>query len=165
MTKEQFLEGITNFSNHRYLLWEALEATKGPVLELGAGDGSTPYLREYCEGSRSFSSFDYNMSWAKRHNAIHVTNWNDIVAWNLHWGVVLVDHSPGEDRKLALQRLTSVDIIVIHDSEPIGWNASDYQVRPLFRNFKYVKDHIPEEKGAPWTSALSNEIDVTKWVL
>lgn len=167
MTKEEFLKNIGNWSNHRYLLYPALEATKHlklPVLELGCGDGSTPYLRAYCKyNGLNLHSFDYNREWADRYGAIH-TDWGmfDAIAV-VKYGVALIDESPGEHRKESLAKVNA-EIIVIHDSEPIGWNSSDYQVRPLFSKFKYVKDLESDYKGGAWATALSNTIDVTKFV-
>jgi hypothetical protein len=48
---------------------------------------------------------------------------------------------------------------VIHDTEPIG--AGDYQVRPLFSKFKYK---VEVQTDGAWATALSNEIDITKWI-
>lgn len=165
MKKEHFIGESSNWGSHRPLLWGALEATKHlmlPVLELGCGDNSTPFLRRYCEYfGLLLYSYDFNRAWADRFGAIHVTNWDSQVDWLREYSVCLIDESPGEHRK---QSLVDVDakIIVIHDSEPIGWNASDYQVRPLFNQFKYVKDHVSPKPNA-WATALSNEFDVTKF--
>jgi hypothetical protein len=167
MTKEEFLQDVGNWSNHRHLLWPALEATKHlklPVLELGCGDGSTPYLRKYCEANGlELFSYDYNKEWAAKFNAPHVTNWDNI-AWRKEYGVVLVDESPGEHRKESIKMLLHAKIVVVHDSEPKGWNASDYQVRPVFSKFKYMIDYEAEKPGA-WATALSNFINVTKFEL
>lgn len=165
MIKEEFLKDIDGWCNHRELLWPALEATKHlklPVLELGCGHGSTPYLQKYCaDNNLQLLSYDFDDSWARQFDAIHVTNWEAQVPWRKEFAVVLVDESPGEHRKESIKRLMHAKIIVIHDSEPIGWNASDYQVRPLFSRFKYMKD-LKAEKPAAWTTSLSNFIDVSK---
>lgn len=162
MTKEEFLKDIDGWCNHRHLLWPALEATKHtglPVLELGAGLGSTPYLRKYCEANGiEFFSYDYNKEWAFNMGARHVSDWSELDPfWGNHYAVALVDESPGEHRKESIRLLTNTKVIIVHDSEPIGWNASDYQVRPLFNKFKYVKDLESEQKGGAWASWLSNE--------
>jgi len=168
MRKEEFLKDIDNWSNHRYLLWPALEATKHiglPVLELGCGNGSTPYLQKYCSDNElRLGSFDFDKEWADKFDANYISNWDDII-FDSHYSVVLVDHSPGEHRKEALKKLTHSKIIIIHDSEPAGWNASDYQVREQFGLFKYVFDLKSEEPEGAWATALSNTIDVTKFEL
>jgi len=168
MTKQEFTKNIENWSSHRILLWEALEATKHlklPVLELGCGDGSTPYLMQYCEDNElELLSYDFNKEWADKFGAVHVTDWASQVDWKKEYSVALVDESPGHHRRESIRLLTNTKIQILHDSEPLGWNASDYRVRNLFKDFKYFKDHT-NEKPKAWTSALSNVIDVTKWVI
>ncbi len=157
MTKEQFCDNLNNDVNHRLLLWLGLEATSGKVVEYGSGHGSTPYLREYCTAwERPFETYDYNKEWAERMSATHVTDWDSI---SPEGSVILIDHSPGERRRVDLAKLADrFEVIVVHDTEPTG--AGDYQVRPLLKQFKYVAE-IPTN-GA-WASVLSNTIDVTKW--
>jgi hypothetical protein len=165
MIKEEFLEGVTNWNNHKMLLWPALEATKHlglPVMELGCGDGSTLSLKKYCEDAGiEFLSYDFKKEWADKFGSIHDPDWSR-VNWDMQYSVVLVDESPGEHRKVSIEKLKNAKILIVHDSEPAGWNASDYQVRRLFHKFKYVKDFESPKPGA-WASALSNTIDVTKF--
>lgn len=172
MTKEYFTKDMGTYGSHRNLLWEALQATKEskrPILELGAGESSTPFIREYCLYQlRSSVHYDSNKEWAEKMNARYCPDW-DYRQWFYMktYSVVLIDESPGEHRKETIQLFASYpvhfEILVVHDSEKPGWNSSDYKVRPLFSKFKYMIDDIPESKGAPWTTALSNTIDVTKW--
>jgi hypothetical protein len=168
MTKSEFLKNVDNWCNHRFFLWKALETTKHlklPVLELGCGHGSTPYLQQYCKDNDLYLvSYDYNKFWANKFGAETVNEWSDLPEsfWTREYAVALVDESPGEHRKVSIQLLINTKIIVVHDTEPIGWNASDYQVRPLFKNFKYHVDYQMTKPDA-WASALSNEIDVTEW--
>lgn len=163
MTKEEFLKGVSNWDNHRHLLWEALErtkASKAPVLELGCGDGSTPFLKAYCAANGlELFSYDYNADWAAKFGATHVTNWATQAPWRKEFSVALVDESPGEHRKESLKLLHHVAIVVIHDSEPAGWNSSDYQVRGQIEKFKYVRD-LPGSTGGAWASMMSNFIDI-----
>jgi hypothetical protein len=168
MNKQDFLKDIDSWSNHRHILWQALEATHyadTPVLELGCGNGSTPYLQKYCrDRNRELISYDFNAEWAHKFGAVHVTNWDNI-AWMAKYSVVLVDESPGEHRKESIKRLANnALILVVHDSEPIGHNASDYQVRPLFTDFNWMVD-LKAEKPNAWATALSNFIDVSKFIV
>lgn len=166
MKKEQFLNKMNAYGSHRTLLWNALEDTKHlgkPVLELGSGPASTPFLRTYCsDNNLGLFSYDNSPHWAAVMKVEFVPDWDKMTFWKDDFSVVLLDLAPGEYRKVALMKLKA-DIIVIHDSEPVGWNASDYQVRPLFNKFKYKIDDIATQKGDPWTTALSNTIDVSKW--
>lgn len=168
MTKEKFLENLDAWGSHRKLLWEALEATKElylPVLELGSGPSSTPYLYEYCKNNNlTFLSYDFNPEYAKLNSkyGTKLTDWKDNSIWQRRYSVVLIDESPGEHRRESLSKV-SAEIICTHDSEPPGWNASDYKIRPLFKYFNYMIDDIPETKGAPWTTCISTTIDVSKF--
>lgn len=168
MTKDDFLKDINPWGSHRTFLWMALEATKDsifPVIELGCGDNSTPHLTQYCQDNgRVFFSYDSNQEWADKYNSHHVKDWEKHPLWLPRYSVCLLDLAPGDYRRIALRKIDA-DIIVLHDSEVQGWNASDYRVRPLFKHFKYVRDDIPKEKGSPWTSLLSNTVDVTKLAL
>lgn len=162
MTKEEFIGVVDNYGSHRPALWDALEKTKHlglPVLELGCGDGSTPMLKKYCKANLlELHSYESDPEWAAKYGAVHVSDWS-VLAWRKEYGVALVDHKPGEHRRVAIQLLINTYIIVIHDSEPIGWNASDYQVRTLFKGFKYVRDYQPKSGPPhPWTTLLSNKI-------
>ena len=77
----------------------------------------------------------------------------------------MVDESPGSQRRISIQRLrTNAEIIIVHDSEPKGWNASDYKVRPIFKDFKYVVEIKSKEPQGAWATALSETIDITKWI-
>ena len=151
-----------NWCNHRPLLYMALEATGGDVLELGMGKGSTELLADYCrERGRRLRSFEYSREWWEQyrgfqHEVTHVQNWDDIhpaVA-----GVALVDHSPGERRyQDIILMANTVDIIVIHDSEPA---ATGYMLDRVWHLFKYRVDL--KSPGA-WATAVSNTIDVSQW--
>lgn len=157
MRKLDFLKNIDNMSNHRILLWEALQLCKNKVvIEFGSGHGSTPFLKEYCAKNKfEFTSFDSNAEWANATGSIFINNWDDVEIFSA--GVIFLDHAPGERRKVDLLKYKDIaEIIVIHDTEPTG--AGDYRVRELFDQFKYKVD-LPSE-GA-WATMLSNSIDVT----
>src|SRR5688572_10087489 len=99
-----FLDGeINNWCNHRGLLLLGLHLTQGSVLELGSGEGSSPYLRKYCEESnRHFLSFDNNEEWCEKTGAEYAYSWNAVVggAAGTHSGLIFIDHAPGERRHL-----------------------------------------------------------------
>jgi len=128
------------------------------VIELGCGDGSTPYLREYCnENGIEFLSYDNNQEWADKHNSIYVSNWENI-PWLKEYSVAFVDEAPGEHRKVSLSLLHHVKVVICHDSEPAAEHG--YQMRPQILKYKYWSDFKTD--GA-WASAMSNFIDVTRW--
>lgn len=165
MTKEEFLKDVQGWDNHRYLLWPALEATKGDVVEMGMGSGSTPFLHEYCTDRRLFS-YDNNAEWLNNfvnlrsgmHQISFISDWDNVSKQHPKVDVLLIDHAPGERRHIDVQLFANkAKIIVIHDSEPA---ATGYLMDRIWPLFKYRKDH--ESPGA-WATAVSNFIDVSKW--
>jgi hypothetical protein len=166
MNREEFLKGIDNMSNHRFLLWEALHITAhylgvDPVVEFGSGHGSTPYLKRFCDTyPRRFYSYDSDPEWCRKTGAELVSNWDDVNFETC--SVLFLDHAPGERRKIDLLKYKDIaKVLVIHDSEPAGWNASDYQVRDLFTEFKYKVDLVPIQGNGAWATMLSNHIDLS----
>lgn len=169
MTKEDFLKDVANWDNHRHLLWPALEATKGDdVIEMGMGDGSTPQLHQYCEtNGRNLFSYENNLEWAMnyqhlitgKHKIFHVNDWDQVHRSHPIPGVVLIDHAPGERRKIDIVAFShSAKIIVCHDTEPAADHG--YQMRSELLKFKYIKEY--QSPGA-WSTVVSNFIDVSKF--
>lgn len=172
MTKQDFCKEFQNWTSYLPLLWQALEATIGEVVEMGMGSGSTPVLHKYCEGKRDLFSYDNDFKWSEKftefesatHKVIHTIDWDLVSRKHSNPSVVLIDHAPGNRRKFDIELFAEkAKILVIHDSEIAGWNASDYQVRPVIEKFKYVIDLKPVEGNGAWASACSNFIDVTKF--
>ena len=163
MTKEEFLAGVENWSNHRHLLWEALEKTEElhlPVIECGMGAGSTPFLYQYCkDAGRLFYSYENNLEWYDKCREFNphsnlITDWNDVAGLHLTPSVLFLDEAPGEHRKLFLELFAKrARIIVAHDTEPAADHG--YQMRQHIPLFKYWKDF--ESPGA-WASMASNFI-------
>lgn len=164
MNRDEFLKGVTNFDNHRYFLYEALELTKeiaGPVVELGCGNGSTPFLAQYCkDAERELFSYENNLEWydkcAHFHDRVfHITDWDIVAEKHLTPSVLFIDSAPGERRQIDLKNFAlRARIIVVHDSEPAADHG--YQMRQHIPLFKYWKDHT--SVGA-WASMASNFIE------
>ena len=94
-----------------------LLATKGPVLEVGAGAWSTPMLAAFCRAARRpFVSIDEDHAFCR-----DPTRWANysVELPNLaleKWSVVLLDHSPGWRRPAdAMLFRDSAEFIVSHD--------------------------------------------------
>lgn len=166
MTKEEFLKDVQNWDNHRHLLWDALNATTGDVVEMGMGQGSTPFLHQYCKDSgRKLFSYDSSLEWANKfahyssdsHIIAQVSDWDIVSETHPSPAVVLIDHAPGERRYIDVQRFANTaKVLVIHDSEPA---ATGYMMDKIWGLFKHRRDHT--SPGA-WATAVSNFIDVTK---
>lgn len=149
-----FLKDVSGWCNHRPLLWWALEATRGssfPVLEMGCGEGSTPYLRDYCQkNERPFLSYDSDAGWAQRFGAAHVESWDGVVSGG--YSVVLVDHAPGERRHVDIALLADrADYVVIHDSEPA---ATGYMLDRIWGLFASRRNLVT---GGAWASIVSQK--------
>ena len=82
--------------------------------------------------------------------------------------MVLIDHSPGEDRKFRAEQFKDIKgVVICHDAQPKP-NAGDYQFETIYHLFKYaIRIQPPFNSGAndypTGAIALSNTIDVTKW--
>jgi|SRR6478736_1063893 len=174
MTREQFIHNYENWDSYKPLLWEALERTAGDIIEMGTGKGSTALLHEYSsETGRKLWSYEADYDWWKTaliHESLnHKVIWtgSEPNEWNIVYlhhgnrvrniGVVFIDHAPGERRKVDINILRDVDIIVAHDTEPSADHG--YQMRDEIKKFKYWRDF--ETPGA-WASIMSNFVDVTK---
>lgn len=162
MTKEEFLKDTENWNNHKYLLWEALQLTAGsqkPVIEFGAGDGSTPYLRKYCaDNNRAFISYESDKEWAEKCGSIYVPNWHNANVYK-HCSVLLVDEAPGEHRHQAMAiMMYMAGIIVVHDSEEGG--SGQYFFDKVWRLFKW-RINVNKTGGGAGASAVSNNIDLS----
>jgi hypothetical protein len=156
MTREQFLEGVNNDTDHRILLWEAMLLTKGKVVEFGSGHGSTPFLREACK-DREFESYEHNPEWAKLTGATLVKDarWEDLNIADAD--VLFIDHAPGERRQHDLVKYAlGAKIIVVHDTET-GQADHGYQVRKHFPKFKYC---VEVKTNGAWATMCSNFIDL-----
>lgn len=162
MDKKSFLnEPILESENHRPLLWLALvltEYSKSTVAEFGAGTGSTPYIRKYCQDNdRGFIAFDSNKEWAEKWGAELVDNWNKDELYT-DYSVVLIDQAPGEYRHQSMIKLKDkAAIIVVHDAEP-EMNDS-YLLESIWGLFKY---RVFTKKDKIWAAAVSNHIDLNK---
>lgn len=148
-------ESFTDYDSHRPLLARCLDLTKGPVIELGAGWGSTLLLEKYCKGKcRPFFSGDTNGEWARRFAATtKITSYHNLVPIN---GVLLfIDSNPGEDRAKLIERWANfAHVIIVHDTEPSAEYV--YHMSAALSQFRYRIDH--QTPGFPMTTAVSNHV-------
>lgn len=148
-------------------LVKALEEVDGPVMEMGMGIFSTPFLHWMClEQNRNLCSYDDNISYCMKlrdcqtdfHEIGCAFDWDDAPT-DEKWGIVLVDHAPAERRRVDIERLAdNAKCIIAHDSQPSS--DKNYHYSEIYPLFKYKREY---KKGKPETVVLSNFIDVTKW--
>lgn len=151
--------------SHLPILVKLVMMTDGPILELGTGFFSTPMLHWLCAEKRrklvSYDSSEKFIEVAKNYIAdfheIHlVADWSKINI-SEHWSIVLVDHAPGQQRKVEMARVANnADYVIVHDSEPRNDKYYHYsEVAPLY---KYRYDY---DKVYPHTSVFSNIKDLS----
>jgi len=148
--------------SHLPILMKIVNMTDGPILELGTGFYSTPYLHWACyDKKRKLVSYDTHLLFfdiakgcvADFHEVHFVENGDwDNIDLSGHWSIVLVDHAPGKRRKEEIRRLAnSADYIVVHDTN--GRFNPRYKYTEIYPLFKYRYDYT---KIFPFTTVLSN---------
>lgn len=166
----------SEYGTHIYPLLTAVMNTTGDVVEFGCGDFSTPLLHTICKTlGRNLTSADTDKKWLNlfadfrtmTHEFIYVPvyetqppngNMWDCISDKKHYGVVFIDHRPGERRAVDIWRLrNAADILVIHDTENPGYGYEE-----VFKHFCYRYDH---ERYNVKTTLVSNKIDVSKLFL
>ena len=154
-------------SHHDALLW-CLRASTGPVLEIGMGVESTPFLHHYCGAhGRSLVSLEtaekYTAEFQEYATPTHrlVLSESDeafaVLRAHPHWGVVFID-GEADARGAQLSLATpSADFLVLHDTEPS--HATHYHYTPrTWEPFPYL---VIDKRGTPWTTVCSMTKDLT----
>ena len=141
---------------HIPVLAACVSRTRGPVLELGAGDYSTPLLHLLCKG-RFLVTVESNPDWLNRYkdteNPLHrlllVKSYDEAkIIDEIKWDVALVDHAPGERRVTEIKRLKDRTMfIVVHDTDDPG-----YHYEPVLAGFKYRYDY---KRWRRWVAVVS----------
>jgi len=157
----------TGFGSHLPPLINAVLRTKGIVIELGAGNYSTPILHEICKiQKRVLFTFENDKTWlekfidlkTKRHRIIYVDNWDEVTDIITQCDVALIDHAPEERRIVDIRRLKDIaKVMVIHDAEREG----TYHYSKIWGLFRYVKKYKQFKKQ---TALVSNTIDVREFI-
>lgn len=154
-------ESKNDYDSHKPLLWLMIELGHPQnIVELGCGFGSTPMFEKWEELGGVFLSYETNKEWADKFPSTnHIENYGDLLFMGI--GLLFVDCAPGELRKeLVNDFRNSAEIIVVHDTEEGAEYV--YGMKDCLSKFKYRIDYKPEK--APHTTAVSNSIDITKWI-
>ena len=165
--KALFAGIASGYETHRPVLCEAVLRTRGPILELGTGDGSTPALHSVAaECSRRVFSFDHDRDWldrfihlrGERHFIAHLLSWDDCPIESQFWAVALVDHKPAERRVVDIARLAyRAELIVVHDTD-----SPEYGYEAILDSFAHRLEYREHQQ---WTTLLSNYVDVSGWTI
>lgn len=155
------------FLSHMPILTAAGMITAGPILEIGAGFGSTLALHGMCgvmnrdiltlESSKTWMSW-FSLYKRKWHKFKHVESFIDIPEYHeREWGMAFLDHGILGERGLALSGISHIPVVVAHDTDREDLNYTNENVPPVLDSFKYRYDH---QWIGPQTSVLSNTVDV-----
>ena len=113
------------YFSHISVLSAAVLKTAGPVLELGAGLGSTLLLHGLCGMlSRKLVTIDSNEDWLNKfinlrrswHELKLVDTFINLPEYSELWGLAFIDHGISEQRGHSLSALCNVPMIVCHDT-------------------------------------------------
>lgn len=159
-----------------YPLLTACLNTKGPIIEFGMGEYSTPLLHTIGESQcRDIISTDTSKEWiynfsnmgSKYHKLYYVPvyeddfeknpkpeMWDTVGSQFEYYGVVFIDHRPGERRRVEIEKYKNkADILVVHDT-----GQKDYQYENVLNKFKFRYDC---KRYTPYTTLVSNKMDVS----
>jgi len=149
------------YLTHLPLLAVAATITTGPVLELGAGFGSTLMLHGLCGAcGRRLVTLESDQSWLGMfipyrrpwHEIKHVEDFKNLPEYDMEWGLALVDHGIAEQRGQSVEALQHVPLIVVHDTcHPMLYNYDS-----VLGGFKYRFDY---KVVGPMTTLVSHVID------
>jgi len=153
------------WSSHLPVLSKVFKVTRGPILELGMGLYSTPFLHWMCaEVKRPLVSYEKEDYWIKTnhwfatkdHQIHHVKDW-DKIDIEQPWEMAFIDHEPAR-RKIELARLANyAKYIVLHDTQPN--QEKHYHYQEVYPMFKHIR-HFGFSRA--WTGVLSNFVDLSK---
>ena len=117
---------INTYGSHRFVLSEVLKRTTKPVLELGAGDFSTPLIHEETK-SNCVITIDDSKEWATKFKGLQ-TDWHKFKVLSVdgikefyknddtEWGLVFIDNNTWELRSDVIYKYKDIaDYIILHD--------------------------------------------------
>jgi hypothetical protein len=153
-------------ATHQPVLFEAVRQTKGAILELGAGDSSTPQIHEMTD--RHILTIDDQPEWivkykhllSERHNFMYLPTDQSALYYTVmqkDWGLVFIDSSTWAMRLSAIIAFKDVPMVVIHD----GNYGRECGV-VFGKYFKYWAEYQQVGIDIPTTIIASNKVDVRK---
>lgn len=152
------------YFSHLPFLAAAITQTSGPVLELGAGLGSTLMLHGLCGAfGRELVTIESDTEWIRKflsfkrswHKIRYVKDFRDLPEYSEEWGLAFVDHGIAEQRGHSVAKLKDTPIIVAHDT----CHPHLYGYEPILSQFSNRWDWRVE---GPRTSVVSNTIKVAE---
>lgn len=156
------IERTAAYLSHLPILSAAMSMTTGPVLELGAGLGSTYLLHGLCgSAKRQLTTIESDEAWLRRfskygrpwHIFRKVEDYLDLPEYGQEWGLAFVDHGLYRQRGLSVRRLAHVPVVVVHDT-CFPWL---YDYTGPIEEYRYRWDYRVD---GPQTTVLSNTRDI-----
>ncbi len=150
---------LASFGSHIEALRWAVENTEGPILEVGGGDFSTPYL---VGTGRDLTTVEVPGKWrdklAKQHPELKIV---DEVSDD-NFSLVFVDNDPEDLRPGTLEKLRGhFDIAVIHDIWPEGERSAQYaDWGAIAQSYASHFFYLPQAGGPPTLVVSDRELDV-----
>lgn len=156
-----------SYFSHMPVLSAAVLKTAGPVLELGAGLGSTLLLHGLCGTmNRELVTIDSDEEWLRKfmnfgrswHQLRLVDHFINLPEYSQNWGLVFIDHGIALERGESLSALRDAPMIVCHDT----CHYFLYGYEPLLTAFKYRWNYKPHGLGGtnPMTTVVSQTVNV-----
>ena len=155
------------YFSHISLLSAAVIRTTGPVLELGAGLGSTLMLHGMCGAmGRELVTLESDEEWLGKfiglrrswHTIRRVESFLELEEYSRNWGLVFIDHGIAEQRGHSLRVLKDAPMIVCHDT----CHPFLYNYEPLLSSFPFRWNYKPHGLGGsnPMTTVVSSFINL-----
>lgn len=151
------------WGSHLPVLMKMYEETSGPILEVGGGLFSTPFLHYSCKrDGRQLTTLENDPRFFKflakyDHDVQFVPDWDAVDIGT--YGFIFYDHAPAERRVVDIARWKDhAEFHILHDTELLHEKEYRYKsIYPLFKyNYKYRVEY-------PHTSVLSNSRDPKKF--
>lgn len=143
----------------------ALGASTGPVLEIGVGHFSTPFLHEYCKAAgRELWSVEADPVWRKEFDDRYGGDFHRFgypmkgisseMFTDKNFGVVFIDNSPGGQARLEpfIGYRNKATFLVVHDY----WRDNEEAIGPFLKgmNYEIYRDYEPPTLIASYKSNL-----------
>lgn len=142
------------WGSHLAPLMECLASSTGDVLELGVGHFSTPVLHAYClAAQRNLVSVEGDPEWFHKFKSRYdcsghrflIGDYDKLVPElaKQQWGVVLIDNSPGGQRRASDFRslINCSEFVVVHDYQ----DENEAAISPMldFLIWRRYVDYFP----------------------
>jgi hypothetical protein len=180
---------MDHYSTHQLVLLEVLKRISKPILELGAGDYSTPQI--HAHGGKILT-IDDSREWIDKYSKLKTKShafccFDNIQIQKFYdndredWGLVFIDNGTWEARNGAVKKYKdTADYVIMHDCDyypkmstfgkeihPMNFKARDMGIRTYSDIFKYWVEFFVQgwKEQYPPTLVGSNKINLKDLVV